>query len=155
MSTLSEKRKFYYEARHSHNETNLTLGAIDLNTDELETKLDTIIANTNHDTLVNGEFNFTLVGSATGETPAVNIGSQSGQYIFQWAGTETSTNLEYTIWTSTDNVTYYPLPSAVAVKTNGYISLQYDMVFQYHKLKIVNTHHSQSSSITLVYSGRH
>ena len=43
MSTLSEKRKFYYEARHSHNETNLTLGNIDLNTDGLETKLDTII----------------------------------------------------------------------------------------------------------------
>jgi len=155
MSTLSEKRKFYYEARHSHNETNLTLGNIDLNTEGLETKLDTIIANTNHDTLVNGEYNFTLVGGGTGETPAVNIGAESGQYIFQWAGTETSTNLEYTIWTSTDNVTYYPLPSAVAVKTNGYIALQYDMVFQYHKLIIVNTSPSQSSSITLVYSGRH
>ncbi len=155
MSTLSEKRKFHYEARHSHNETNLTLGNIDMNTDDLETKLDTIIENTNHDTLVNGEYNFTITAGATSETPAVDIGSQSGQYMFQWSGTESTTNLDYTIWTSTDNITYYPMPSAVAVKINGYIAIEYNMMFQYHKLKIENTHASQSATVTVVYSGRH
>ena len=155
MSTLSEKRKFIYEARHSHNDTNLTLENIDMNTDELEQKLDTIISNTNHNTLINGEYNFTILAGVTVETPVINIGSQSGQYLFQFAGTESSTNLDYTIWTSTDNVTFYPLPSAVAVKINGYVALEYNMMFQYHKLLIENTHPSITSTVTVVYSGRH
>ena len=155
MSTLSEKRKFIYEARHSHNDTNLTLENIDMNTDELEQKLDTIISNTNHNTLINGEYNFTILAGVTVETPVINIGPQSGQYLFQFAGTESSTNLDYTIWTSTDNITFFPLPSAVAVKTNGYVALEYNIMFQYHKLKIENTHQSQTSTVTVVYSGRH
>lgn len=153
MTTLTSKRKFHYENKHPN--TSLGLSQIDLNTDELESKLDTIIANTNHDTLVNGAYNFTIIAQAVAETPVINISAESGQYMFQWAGTESSTNLDYTIWTSTDNITFYPLPSALAVKTNGYVSIEYNMMFQYHKLKITNTHASQSSSVTIVYSGRH
>jgi len=156
MTSLSEKRYIarLNKSKHEDRDT-VNMENVNLNTDELETKLDTIIENTNHDTLVNGEYNFTLIGSAEGETPVIDIGNQSGQYLFQWAGTESTTNLEYTIWTSTDNITFYPLPNALAVKTNGYISMQYEMMFQYHKLKILNTHASQSASVTVVYSGRH
>lgn len=155
MTSLSQKRASAYHHSLGGSSQNSSLGQINLNTDELETKMDTIIANTNHDTLVNGEYNFTILATETSETPSIDIGDQSGQYMFQFAGTESSTNLDYTIWTSTDNITFYPLPSAVAVKTNGYISLEYNMMFQYHKLKIENTHASQTSSVTLVYSGRH
>jgi len=154
MPTLSEKRLLHYANRHNTH-SNTELSDINLNTDELEAKLDTIISNTNHDTLVNGEYNFTILAGITAETPVINIGAQSGQYIFQFAGTESTTNLDYTIWTSTDNITFYPLPSAVAVKTNGYVALEYNMMFQYHKLKIENTHASQTSTVTVVYSGRH
>ncbi len=154
MPSLSEKRLLHYANRHNTH-SNKELSDINLNTDELEAKLDTIIANTNHDTLVNGEYNFTILAGVTVETPVINIGSQSGQYIFQFAGTESTTNLDYTIWTSTDNITFYPWPSAVAVKTNGYVALEYNMMFQYHKLKIENTHASQTATVTVVYSGRH
>ena len=138
-----------------HNRHEELLQKINYNTDELEAKLDAIIANTNHDTLVNGAYNFTILAQAVAETPVINISAESGQYMFQWAGNESSTNLEYTIWTSTDNITFYPLPSALAVKTNGYVAIEYNMMFQYHKLKITNTHASHSSSLTIVYSGRH
>ena len=154
MTSLTEKRKASYHHSIAHT-ANQSLSNINLNTDELETKMDIIIANTNHDTLVNGEYNFTILATESAETPSIDIGEQSGQYMFQFAGTESSTNLDYTIWTSTDNITFYPLPSAVAVKTNGYVSLEYNMMFQYHKLKIENTHASQTNTVTLVYSGRH
>tara|TARA_R110000764_G_scaffold33011_7_gene74157 strand:+ start:684 stop:1148 length:465 start_codon:yes stop_codon:yes gene_type:complete len=154
MTSLTEKRKASYHHSIAHI-GNQSLNDINLNTDELETKMDIIIANTNHDTLVNGEYNFTILATESAEIPSIDIGSQSGQYMFQFAGTESSTNLDYTIWTSTDNITFYPLPSAVAVKTNGYVSLEYNMMFQYHKLKIENTHASQTNTVTLVYSGRH
>ena len=58
MTSLSQKRAAAYHHSLGGSSHNSSLGQINLNTDELETKLDSIIANTNHDTLVNGEYNF-------------------------------------------------------------------------------------------------
>ena len=153
MTSLSEKRaSAYHHSLRSGNKK--ALDNIHLNTDELEEKLDVVISNTNHNSL-KGTLDSTLIAGGVATSPTIDIGINSGIYKFQWAGTETNQNVDYVIHTSNDGVTFHPYPSAVALKINGYISIEYDCVFKFHKLIVTNTHASQGTTLALVYSGRH
>lgn len=153
MTSLSEKRaSSYHQSLRSDNKNELD--SIDLNTDEVEAKLDSIISNTNHNS-INGSLDATLIAGGVGTSSTIDIGTNSGIYKFQWAGTESNQNVDYLIHTSNDNLTFHPYPSAVALKINGYISIEYDCVFRYHKLIVTNTHASQGTTLALVFSGRH
>ena len=145
MTTLSERRA----AHHLHQ----AMGGGRFN-DEVEPKLDAIISNTNHNSIT-GSLDATLIAGGIGTSSTIDIGENSGVYKFQWAGTESNQNVEYVIHTSNDNVTFHPYPSAVALKINGYISIEYDCVFRFHKLIITNTHASHGTTLGLVFSGRH
>jgi len=148
MSTLTEKRRLIYNNKLSQN-VNLSG-----NTDEIEPKLDLIISNTNHNS-ISGSMNSTLIAGGNVQSSTVDIGINSGIYKFQWSGSETNQNVDYLIETSNDGVTFHPYPSAIALKLNGYISIEYDMVFRYHRLNVKNTHGSDGTTLSLVFSGRH
>ena len=153
MPSLSEKRASgYHQSLQIDNKPEID--NINLNTDELEEKLDTIISNTNHNSIT-GSLDSTLIAGGVVSSSTIDIGINSGVYKFQWAGVESNQNVDYVIHTSNDNITFHPYPSAVALKINGYISIEYDCVFRYHKLIVTNTHASQGTTLGLVFSGRH
>lgn len=152
MASLSEKRALYHQYLRGSNKNELD--NIDVNTDEVEEKLDTIITNTNHNS-VTGTMDATLIAGGVVNSSTIDIGINSGIYKFQWAGTESNQHVDYVIHTSNDGITFHPYPSAVALKINGYISIEYDIVFRYHKLIATNTHASQGTTLALVFSGRH
>ena len=73
MPSLSEKRLLHYANKFNHH-SNTELGAINLNTDELESKLDSVIINTNHNQY-SGSSTTVIAGHATEITiPSVDLG---------------------------------------------------------------------------------
>ena len=150
MSTLAEKRKFIYEARHTHNKTNVTLGNIDLNTDQLETKLDSLIVNTNHNEYINST-TATIGAGATTSTSATDLQTSTSIHHLQIVGTTTNTNLDIKLKVSTDNVTYYEMPSISLTTIGTVLSGCGDLNFRYYKIDITNNHGS-SVDVTLIDS---
>ena len=147
MSTLAEKRKFHYEARHTHNETNLSLGNIDLNTDQVEAKLDTIISNTSHNEFT-GYSSTVIGGGATATTiTAVDLGSASAPHKINIVGTTTHNNIDNIIEVSNDNVTYYELPNIVISVVGTKISAIGDICFRYFRMKTTD---NTGSPVTVV-----
>ena len=141
MSTLAEKRKFSYETRHTHNKTNVTLGNIDLNTDQLETKLDSIIVNTNHNEFINNT-TATIASSATTSTGSTDLQNSSAIHLLQIVGTTTNTNIDIKLKVSTDNVTYYEMPSILLSAIGTVLSGSGEINFRYYKIDITNNHGS-------------
>ena len=147
MSTLSERRKFIYEARHSHNDTNLTLGDIDVNTDEVETKLDSLITNTNHNSF-SGYTSTSIAGSATNTViSSTDLGASSAPHKLQIVGTTTNTNIDNVIQVSNDNSNFYDLPSFVVSVVGTKLSGIGDICFRYFRM---NTTNNTGSPITVV-----
>lgn len=143
MTTLSERR-----ANHHLNQSQGRFN------DEVEPKLDSIISNTNYNSL-SGTMASTIAAGGVSTSSIIDIGINSGIYKFHWTGTESNQNVKYVIHISNDNITFHPYHSAVALKINGYISIEYKCVFKYHKLTVTNTHASQATTIDLIFSGRH
>ena len=147
MSTLSEKRKFLYEVRNSHNETNLTLGDIDLNTDQLETKLDTLITNTNHNNYTGGT-NTTIAGGATETTIAsVDLGASSALHKLQVAGTTTHNNIDNVIQVSNDNTNWFDLTHLIVTTVGSKFSAMGNICFRYFRMR---TSDNTGSPVTVV-----
>ena len=154
--SLTDKRKHHYEYTRTPR-TSVSLGNIEINADEVENKLDSVITNTLV-VPITGNIVSVLGGGATVNSSPIDIGLTSGVYKVQWAGTESVAHLDYTLMVSSDNITYHPFHSVVALRFGvggGTISLEYNMVFRYHKLKIVNTDAAVSATVDLVYSSRH
>lgn len=147
MSTLSERRKFIYEARNSHNETNLTLGDIDVNTDEVETKLDSLITNTNKNSFT-GYSSTVIAGHATETTiTAIDLGASSAPHKLQIVGTTTHNNIDNVLQVSNDNITYYDLPSFVISVVGTKLSGVGDICFRYFRMKTTD---NTGSPVTVV-----
>tara|TARA_R110000787_G_scaffold92129_2_gene193951 strand:- start:367 stop:834 length:468 start_codon:yes stop_codon:yes gene_type:complete len=155
MSTLSEKRAFYYHNQHNQPNSRVALENIQLNSDEVEGFLSEIVVNTNHAAITTDTpFVFNFVGSGTQETSVIDITAASGIYKFHWTGTESSQQLTYVVWVSSDNITFYPFASALFLKINGFVSCEFDTVFRYHKV-IVTNNTGAAQTTTLIYAGRH
>ena len=152
MSTLSQKRYVAYQNKTLHKTHENELDQIETNTDELETKLDSVIVNTAIDSY-SGSTSLAFTTSETLYTPVIDLGIKSKCYNFAWVGVESSHNFDYTIEVSTDNVTFYPYPSSVFLRSGSNVSTNYSIPFRYHKVKIVHSH-SSSQTVNLSYSGR-
>tara|TARA_R110001592_G_scaffold147315_1_gene371770 strand:- start:441 stop:902 length:462 start_codon:yes stop_codon:yes gene_type:complete len=152
MNSLSSKRFHAYEKKNTNNNIKIKLDNISENTDDIESKLDTIIASTNTNVFY-GNIGFTFVSLQTLSTPVIDIGVNSKTYNFSWVGIDNSSHLNYSIEISIDNVTFYTLPSALFLSTGTNVEGSYSMPFQYHKLVISNSH-SSTAIASLAYSGR-
>ena len=124
MSTLSEKRKFLYEVRNSHNETNLTLGDIDLNTDQVETKLDTLIT-----------------------IASVDLGASSALHKLQVEGTTTHNNIDNVIQVSNDNTNWFDLTHLTVTTVGSKFSAMGNICFRYFRMRTTD---NTGSPITVV-----
>ena len=147
MSTLSEKRKFHYEARHSHNETNLTLDSINMNTDDLETKLDTIIVNTTHNSFT-GSSNTIIAGNSTSTTiSSVDLGASSALQKLQVVGTTTHNNIDNVIQVSSDNINWFDLTHLIVTTVGTKFSAMGNICFRYFRMRTTD---NTGSPVTVV-----
>ena len=92
MPSLSEKRLLHYANKFNHHSNN-ELGDINVNTDELETKLDSVIINTNHNQH-SGSSTTVIAGHAT-ETTIGTVGSKfsaMGNICFRYFRMRTTDN---------------------------------------------------------------
>ena len=153
MNSLTSKRNIAYEQKTHRNSLQVEIDKIETNTDEVESKLDSVIANTNN-LLYSGIVNFTHSATETLSTPSIDITNSSKMYTFHWIGTTDSTHLDFTIHASNDNITFFPLASALFLKTGTSIECSYKMPFRYHKLTVINSH-SSIAATSLHYSARH
>lgn len=137
MTSLTEKRKASYHHSIAHI-GNQSLSDINLNTDELETKMDTIISN-----ISNNEFkglsNTNVAGGATGTLiSAVDLGSGSSPHKINIVGTTTHTNIDCILQVSNDNITFYDLPHFINTVVGTKFSAIGDTCFRYVKLNGTN-----------------
>ena len=138
MTSLSEKRSAaYHHSLHSSGH-NSNLGQINLNTDELETKMDTIISN-----ISNNEFKGVSSASVAGGTTntlisAVDLGSASSPHKINIVGTTTHSNIDCILQVSNDNITYYDLPQFIITVVGTKFSGIGDTCFRYVKLNVTN-----------------
>ena len=152
MSSLSQKRFVAYQNKTLHKSHENELDQIESNTDEVETKLDSVIENTAIDSY-SGSISFSFTGTETLYTPVLDLGVKSKCYNFAWVGVESSSNFDYTIEVSSDNITFYPYPASVFLRSGSNVSTNYSIPFRYHKLKIIHSH-SSTQTVNLQYSGR-
>lgn len=137
MTSLTEKRKASYHHSIAHI-GNQSLSDINLNTDELETKMDTIISN-----ISNNEFkglsNTSIAGGATGTLiSSVDLGSASSPHKINIVGTTTHTNIDCILQVSNDNITFYDLPHFINTVVGTKFSGIGDTCFRYVKLNGTN-----------------
>ena len=142
--SLTEKRKMDYQKRLH--------GNLDWNTNEIEPKLDSIIANTTHSVFCQELINRSINGGSTIYNAVLDIGVTDGPYTVQIAGDETHA-LNYTLHVSSDNITYYPYP-LVVTNLNGYISSTFTMTFRYSYLGISNTT-GTAQTVNIIQCARH
>ena len=131
MTTLSEKRLAQFQ-----NKIHLQVGqALDDNTDEVETKLDSIIANTAN----NSVFGSVVKANTAGEvssTPSVDFGANSSLMNVQFVGTTSHSHYDMEILVSNDDLNYFVLNSAVLYKTKNY---QYTRIkFSNHRFNLLS-----------------
>ena len=139
MSSLTEKRRIHYEHSLSHNSTNISLGDIETNTDDLEVKMDSVIANTSHNEFTGSSIGFVVPGLTTSTViPVVDLGSASAAHKINIVGTTTHNNIDVVLQVSNDNVSYYDL-SQINISSIGYkISGIGDICFRYFKVNITD-----------------
>ena len=149
MTTLSEKRLAQFQ-----NKIHLQVGqALDDNTDEVETKLDSIIANT----AKNSVFGSVVKSNTAGEvssTPSVDFGANSSLMNVQFVGTTSHSHYDMEILVSNDDSNYFVLNSAVLILLTSKFTISYQSSFRYTKLRITNTHGSSSLTTDLIYSAK-
>ena len=139
MSSLTEKRRFHYEHNLSHNSTNVTLGDIETNTDDLEAKLDVVIANTSHNEYTGSNIGIVVGGHATSIViPTVDLGSASAPHKVNIVGTTTHNNIDVILQVSSDNITYYDLPNITISTIGTNISGIGTLCFRYFKVNVTD-----------------
>ena len=126
--SLTEKRKIHYQKQST--------GNIDFNTNEIEPKLDQVIANTAHSVLCQELVSQSIPGSGSYNMSVLDIGIDDGTYTVQVAGSENHA-LGYTLYVSSDNITFFPYPIVVTT-LNGFISSTFSLTFRYSYLNISN-----------------
>ena len=136
MTSLSQKRAAAYNHSISGSSANAALGKINLNTDELETKMDTIIANTNHSEFTGVSSTSISANATVNVVGAVDLGSGSGPHKINIVGTTTHTNIDCIFQVSNDNITYYDLPHFINTVVGTKFSGIGDICFRYFKLNV-------------------
>jgi len=145
MPSLSEKRLVHFANKfnqHSNNE----LGDINVNTDQVETKLDSVIVNTNHNQF-SGSFSGSVAGSATSISIAsTDLGNSSAIHKLQVVGTTTNSNIDNVLQVSSNNSDWYDLTTFVITITGTKFSGCGDILFRYFRM---NTTNNTGSPITI------
>ena len=136
MTSLSQKRAATYQHSLGGSSHNSSLGQINLNTDELETKMDSIILNTNHSEYTGSSTTSIPASSITNVISAVDLGSSSAPHKINIVGTTTNTNIDCIFQVSNDNITYYDLPHFVNTIVGTKFSGIGDICFRYFKLNV-------------------
>lgn len=139
MSSLTDKRRIHYANSLTHNNTNISLGDIETNTDDLEAKMDSVILNTNHNSYTGSNIGLSVAASTTATAiTAVDLGASSAPHKVNIVGTTSNTDIDVVLQVSNDNVTYYDL-SNVLISTIGLkISGVGDICFRYIKVNVTN-----------------
>tara|TARA_R110000823_G_scaffold226032_1_gene353784 strand:- start:256 stop:723 length:468 start_codon:yes stop_codon:yes gene_type:complete len=146
MPSLSEKRLLHYANRQNAH-SNTELSDINLNTDELETKLDTIISNTNHNQY-SGSSTTIIAGHSTETTiPSVDLGSSSAVHKLQIVGTTTHSNIISLLEVSNDNINWFINPQFSLAIIGTTLSGIGDICFRYFRMKTTD---NTGSPITIV-----
>ena len=152
MTTFTEKRRIHYLNTLSHNNTNVSLGDIETNTDDLEAKMDTVIANTSRNEYSGSNIGQAISASATVDViTAVDLGVSSAPHKIQLVGTTTNTNIDVALHVSNDNVTYYDLIQVPISTLGTKIYGGGDICFRYFKVKVTDNSGSPVT-INLEYS---
>ena len=147
MTSLTEKRAMAYHHSLDTHATQSSLGKINLNTDELESKTDSLIVNTNHNEFT-GTSTTTLAASSTANViSAVDLGSGTAPHKINIVGTTTDTNIECIFQVSNDNITYYDLPHFINTVVGTKFSGIGDICFRYFKLNVKD---NSGSPVTVV-----
>tara|TARA_R110002153_G_scaffold184206_1_gene337394 strand:+ start:380 stop:847 length:468 start_codon:yes stop_codon:yes gene_type:complete len=147
MTSLTEKRAAAYHHSLGGTSHNSSLGQINLNTDELETKMDSVIVNTNHSEFT-GTSTISISASSTANViSAVDLGSGTAPHKINIVGTTTDTNIECIFQVSNDNITYYDLPHFINTVVGTKFSGIGDICFRYFKLNVKD---NSGTTITVV-----
>ena len=136
MTSLTEKRAAAYHHLLGGSSHNSSLGQINLNTDELETKMDSIILNTNHHEYTGSSTTSIPASSTVNVISAVDLGSSSAPHKINIVGTTTNTNIDCIFQVSNDNITYYDLPHFINTVVGTKFSGIGDICFRYFKLNV-------------------
>ena len=134
MPSLSEKRLLHYANRHNTH-SNKELSDINLNTDELEAKLDTIIANTSHNEFTGSSTTIVAPHSTDTTISVVDLGAVSAPHKINIVGTSTHNNIDNIIQVSNDNITFFDLPQIAVSSIGTKISGIGDICFRYFRMK--------------------
>lgn len=147
MTSLSTKRQIaYHSSLNSHHES---ANQINLNTDELESKMDTIISHTSNNTSSN-HLTSTIVVGGTVTSSITNFSTSTDIHFCQVVGTTTNSDIDIQVLVSLDNITYYKLPQFNITTLGTLIYGSSDINFQYFKVRITNTHPTDSIDIDLI-----
>ena len=146
MPSLSEKRLLHYANKFNHHSDN-ELADINVNTDELETKLDTIISNTNHNQY-SGSSTTVIAGHTTETTIAsVDLGASSALHKLQIVGTTTHSNITSLVEVSNDNINWFINPQFSIAIIGTTLSGIGDICFRYFRMKTTD---NTGSPLTIV-----
>lgn len=94
-----------------------------------------------------------LTPGATKTFPSVDIGKDNGIFEFEFTGTVSHIDMDITLQVSQDNIEFFDFPN-VFTKLGLNIYSKFDMIFQYHRVVVVNST-PDVRSITYIESGRH
>jgi len=143
MPTLSEKRTLHYASRFSdHND--FEVGAVNVNTDEVESKLDSVISNTSHSTFALSVGN-TISASGSITTATTDFGLASPRVKVNYIGNCTSNSLNIIVEVSQNNVDFYPLHSFVFTQIGINFSCMGQTNFRYLRTKLTDTSGSSNT----------
>jgi len=146
MTSLSDKR-FLAHANKFKQHSNVELGNINLNTDQVETKLDTIIINTNHNQY-SGSSNTTIAAHATETTIAsVDLGANSALHKLQVVGTTTNNNIDNVIQVSNNNSDWFDLTHLAVPIVGTKFSAMGNICFRYFRMRTTD---NTGSPVTIV-----
>ena len=146
MPSLSEKRLLHYANKFNHH-SNHELSNININTDEVETKLDTVIINTNHNQY-SGSSNTVIAGHATETTLAsVDLGANSALHKLQVVGTTTHNNIDNVIQVSNNNSDWYDLTHLAVPIVGTKFSAMGNICFRYFRMRTTD---NTGSPVTIV-----
>ena len=146
MPSLSEKRLLHYANKFNHH-SNTELGAINLNTDELESKLDSVIINTNHNQY-SGSSTTVITGHATSTTiTSVDLGVSSALHKLQVVGTTSHSNIDNVIQVSNNNSDWFDLTHLAVPIVGTKFSAMGNICFRYFRMETTD---NTGSPITVV-----
>jgi len=137
MPSLSDKRLVHFTNKYNQH-ANTELGNINVNTDELETKMDSVIVNTNHNQY-SGSLSSVVGGSATIVSIAsTDLGNSSAIHKLQVVGTTTHSNIDNVIQVSSNNSDWFDLTTFIITVTGTKFSGCGDILFRYFRMNTTN-----------------